>query len=847
MIPNFETYDLCIHGVRLPEVSLQPEDYKLANVDSVGSREEFLKRLAEEGLKRRGLSSKEYVDRLNYELSVYEKTGFTDYIILIWDILNFCKKNDIPTGRGRGSCPASLVLYSIGVTGIDPLKYGLYFERFVSEVRAKSQVVDGIRYIDGLMAPDVDIDIAHERRHEVVEYLFNKYPNRVCKLSTTATLKGKAVIKECAKIVGFYSNEAAEEISKAVPDLFGKVFSVEESNKSSERVKKFFDENPKVFKIAKQLEGVIKNKSSHASGYLISHGEDLLGNVIPLEKTKEGEKVSSFDMNYAQVLCIKVDLLGLQDLSLLAKVCKRIGLNHEDIDVEDPFIYEKFSKDMPTPYGLFQIGADCNFRVLNKVKPRDLGQLASVISLARPGALAYVDQFAEFVASGNYQSVHEFFDETLKETGSIPIFQEQLMRMIVDVGFSASDAELARRAVSKKKPEEVKKWRVKIEEKVVENKLDPKIGEVLWKLLNESANYSFNLSHAVSYATLSAASTFVKYKYPQDFYIECLNATEEKGDVRSEISLISKEVGYFGIQILPPDLSKSNIDFSKEGNNIRYGLKSVKGISDKSIGHLKSFVARERSNKFQIFNGAKECGLNIGILSALIQAGTMDSQLNGGDTRSSMVYEAQLFYLLTLREKLFALENGAKYNYSVFELVKDMPNWKNENGKPVVRATRLETLRKKAHPYREIFKQNSSMPELANYVYETQLLGYSYSNTLREICQKSHNRTISSSREFNEKDEFFFDICGSIKEIKYQKSKAGKQYLKIAVEDEVGDVNCMMFEPDVFDFVKGEVYEKLKEGSRVIISGKKWNDCLIIEKVRLLDEKIFMKLGDLKG
>jgi DNA polymerase-3 subunit alpha len=491
-IPTFEDYDLQIKGLRLPEVELTKDDYRLANVKEGTGSEEFLTSLARSSLKAMGFEDPKYTERLEYELDVYRKTGFTDYIILIWDILNFCRKNSIPVGKGRGSCPASLVLYAIGVTGIDPIEYELYFERFVSETRAKSEIIDGVRYIDGLMAPDVDIDIAHEHRHRVVEYLFSKYPNKCCKLSTTSTLKGRAVIKECAKIVGCYSNDVAEELAKAVPELFGKVYNVEESYKDSKKIKEFFDENPKVFDIAKKIEGLIKNKSSHASGYLVAYDDKILKEVIPLELNKEGDLISSFDMNYAQILCIKVDLLGLQDLTLLARVCDRIGIKYDEIDVENPEIYEHYQKEMPTPYGLFQIGADCNFRVLNKVKPKNLSQLSSVIALARPGALAYVDQFARFVETGEFESVHEYFDETLKETGSIPTYQESLLKMANKVGFSLAESEILRRATAKKSQEKTKEWQEKIANKIKENNLDPKIGEVLWKVASESANYSFN-------------------------------------------------------------------------------------------------------------------------------------------------------------------------------------------------------------------------------------------------------------------------------------------------------------------------------------------------------------------
>jgi len=847
---EFEDYSLDLHGVRLPKVKVDESDYKKVGIKDTVSNEKFLRLLCEFGLNdfiSKGIiaNSKkdEYEERVKYELEILKETGFLDYIILIWDIINFCKKEKIPTGAGRGSAAGSLVLFLIGVTAVDPIKYSLYFERFVSKTRARKINVDGIEYIDGLLAPDVDLDICHEDRHRVVEHLKTKYEDRCCKLATYFTLQTKAVVKECGKIVLEMPNEEVEHLAKQVPSLFGKVFSLEKAQEQSEDFNTFCSENSKFFTIAKKLHGLVKNKSSHPSGYLISYDKETMRDLIPRERSSSGEEVlSSFDMGYAQRICIKVDLLGLQDITLVSKVCDRVGISMHEIDLDSNKIYGNFKSEIETPYGLFQIGAPTNYSVLKTVKPQNLQQLAGVVSLARPGALAYVDQYRDYVQKGEAQSVHKFFDDVLEESGGIPLYQEQAMRMANKIGFTLEESETLRRIVGKKKVEEMKIWEEKVHEKIKEQNLDPEIGDVLWKVLSESANYSFNKSHAVSYAMLSATSVYLKFQHPLEFFAEALNLAQNRPNPLEEIAEIQRELTVFGIKLLPPDLIYSEMQFTIKGKDLRYGLSSIKGISSKSINGLNQFISHDRSNKFKVFNAARSSGLSIGILSALIQAGTLDSQLV--TNRPALVFEAQLWNLLTPREKEYALQHGEEYNYSTFSLVKDMDNWLTDSGNKFIRKGRLETLKTKAEPLRKIYYKNSKYPELANFIYESNLLGYSPSTTLRETCKDAHPRKLSNALEFiSALGNDSIDMAGEVLEASSTISKAGNPYFKIILSDESGKVTCMFFNPKLEKWK--EKHELPKKGERVIVSGNKWNDLLSINDIRTLDKKIYMKLSEL--
>jgi DNA polymerase III subunit alpha len=493
-------------GVKLPEIVIPKDILDELGLEEGSSNRDILYELSRKGLRERGITElpnkKDYYDRTIMELEIFEELGFIDYILLNWDVLYFCKKQNIPTGAGRGSAAGSLVLYLLGVTNIDPIKYDLFFERFVSRSRAKQIEHDGEVFLDGSLLADVDNDISYNRRSEVIEYIEKKYKGKTSKILTLNTLSGKLCMKECGKIVSELNETEVNQISDSIPKHFGKVVKLKVAYEESESFKKLVDRHPKAFHIAKKLEGLVKNTGVHPSGLSICYYEQ--SDIMPLQKTNDGSLVSGYDMDDVASLSVKFDILGLRTLSVVNDVCERIGLNVNDIDPHDPLIYTALS-DLQNPQGLFQIEADTNFKVCQTVAPRNLEQLSAVVAIARPGALDFKDRYANYVKTGESQSVHEFFDSILGYTGGIPLYQEQLMKMAVKVGFSLDESEQLRRIVGKKKVDEMQAWKAKISEKVsqLEN-ADPIIADVLWKVAEDSANYSFNKSHSISYAYLAA-------------------------------------------------------------------------------------------------------------------------------------------------------------------------------------------------------------------------------------------------------------------------------------------------------------------------------------------------------
>ncbi len=486
---SFSDLDVNVYGIRLPSFEIDKSIKSRIGVEENCDNLTFLRKLCEHGLKEKNKHEQKYLDRLEYELSIVDELSFTDYLILVWDVINFCHTNKIPTGLGRGSAAGSLILYSCSVTQIDPIRYGLFFERFISRSRARKQVINGITYLDGSLAPDVDLDICYYQRHRVLEYLEKKFENKTAKILTLNTLSSKLLIKECGKVIDEKPESEMTVVSGLIPKVFGQVKDVEEAYSEVEEFKKWCDENPRIYSVSRKLKDLIKNKGAHPSGVLLCY-ENILESC-PTERSSDGSIVSSFDMNWVTLFNVKLDILGLRGVSVVDDVCKNIGINLLDIDVNDSEIYRNF-QDLKTPHGLFQIEADTNFKVLKKVKPKNLEELSGVLALARPGALQFVDKYALYTNTETYESIHSLFDDVLKVTGGVALYQEQLMKMSTKIGFSLDEAEILRRIVGKKKVEEVKKWKQKIQDKIIENKLPQEAGDILWKVLEDSANYSFN-------------------------------------------------------------------------------------------------------------------------------------------------------------------------------------------------------------------------------------------------------------------------------------------------------------------------------------------------------------------
>jgi len=841
---QFSSLKLPLYGVRLPEFNVEESQKIKYGLSKTASNYDFLIQVCRNNFKKLRIPKEDYAkysERIKYEFETIKELGFLDYILLVFTVINYCSENSIPVGLGRGSAAGSLVLYLLGVTKVDPIKYELFFERFISKIRAKKQVVDEITYLDGSLMCDVDIDICYYNRPKVIKFLEQLFEGRTSKILTLTTLSGKLLIKECGKIVEEKTETEMNEVSALIPKTFGQVMDLKEAYDEVAELKKWCDNNPRVYNTALKLRNLIKNKSVHASGMMLSYYP--IEESCPVELTSDKEQVSSYDMNWSSISNVKLDLLGLRSVSIVDRVCKLVGIKVEDIDFNDVFIYQSI-QDLKTPHGCFQIEADTNFKVCKKVKPKNLEELSGVLALARPGALEFLEQYANFTNNNVYEPIHPFFDSVLNSSGGVALYQEQLMKMSHKIGFTLDEAEVLRRIVGKKKVEEVKKWKEKISDKIKENNLAPEIGDILWRILENSANYSFNKSHSMSYAALAACTIYLKFKYPKEFFLSLLEMTKHEPSPLEEISKIQKELRHFNIKLLGPHILKSETDFSIQGDNIRFGLSSIKGISEKTIDKLKNFKS-DQSNKFEVFEAAKEVGVSIGIISALIQAGALDGF---SFSRSRVVLEAQLWNLLTDKEKVLSMEYGSSLEYDLLKTIKKLSQTKNESGKLLIKESRLETIKKKYDPYLKIYQQNNKSESFANWFYENKLLGYSYNNTLLEIFHPKMPSLIPTNEVQASENNRVIYFVGKVEESSEWVSKNEKKTrtFKMIVSDELGSIPVLTFN-DKIDFNKSVNNDTLpQKDDIVIVKGTKKQDCVFAETFGIQTLKIYTRLSELK-
>lgn len=496
MLADFQKYEKpTVVGLRLPTIKIEKQYYQKYNLEESASNFEFLKAICREAVTRLGFdklpNKKEYFERAKYELETINELGFTDYFLLNWEIINNCVEKGIPTGGGRGSAAGSLVLCLIGVTKVDPIKYGLYFERFISRSRFKKFTEDGVDYFNGKDSVDVDTDVSYERRKEVIEFIQNRYAGKTCKILTLSTLSGKLCVKECGKIAAELDEQTMSYFSDAIPKKFGRVMPIAQAAEESEVFSAFKKNYPRAFEIARKLEGLNKNTGVHPSGIAISYHE--LVDVMPVQKTGDGDLVSGYSMNDVSQLMVKFDILGLRTLSVVHDIAKLTNISLKDIDISDPSIYLN-CEDLKHPQGLFQIEADTNFRVCQKIKPRNLEELSAVIAIARPGALAFVDEYCD-VKKGVKEIAkrHPELDKILAQTNGTILYQESLMQCASQVfGLSLEDAEIIRRATSKKSKEQMQIWEPIIFAKAKERNIPEEIAKFYWDTLIASADYSFN-------------------------------------------------------------------------------------------------------------------------------------------------------------------------------------------------------------------------------------------------------------------------------------------------------------------------------------------------------------------
>lgn len=609
-------------NIEIPLGVVQLPSFPVPDGDSA---ESYLKKLSSHGLQKRYGKhiTVETKMRLDYELSIIQKTGFAHYFLIVQDLVNWAKANGIVVGPGRGSAAGSIVSYLLNITEVDPLKYNLLFERFMNPER--------VTY------PDIDLDFADTRRGEVIEYITKKYgENHVAQIITFGTMAARAAVRDSGRALGL-SYQFCDEIAKMIP--FGA--SLEKALETVPELKTSYEKNPDtkwLIDAARRLEGVARHASTHACGIVIT--KDPLMDIVPLQHATSGgeEKkqsvVTQFEMHAIEDLgLLKMDILGLTNLSIIEETLKRIKeRTGKNIDIAQTPLSDQKPYQMlaaGNTVGVFQLEGAGMTKYLKELQPTSIEDIIVMISLYRPGTLD-AGMIPRFLARKNGREevtyLHPKLEHILKSTYGIMIYQEQLMQMAqIIAGFTLGEADILRKAIGKKIRKLLQEQKEKFMKGADKNKVSKKTAEELWKLVEPFDRYGFNRSHATAYALVAFQTAWLKTYYPIEFMASLLNA-EAKNVER--IAFLVTECKKEKITVLPPDINESDVGFTvRDNKNIRFGLGAIKNVGHNIVSVITG--ERLRGGKFTSLTDLLERiyskDLNKKSLEALTKSGAMDS------------------------------------------------------------------------------------------------------------------------------------------------------------------------------------------------------------------------------
>ena len=601
--------ELSFGKLHLPVYSV-PEGY---TVDT------YLEKLCRDGIGwRYGQASDLVSKRLEFELRVIKQMDYSGYFLIVWDMINFSRQNGIPVGPGRGSAAGSLVAYSLGITDIDPLRYGLLFERFLNPERVSM--------------PDIDIDFCYERRGEVINYVARKYgADRVAQIATFGTMAARAAIRDVGRTLNIPYSEV-DRVAKLVPSELH--ITIEKALNDSADLKEIYDSNRQIKKLidmAGLLEGMPRHASTHAAGVVITR--EPLTHYLPLYKASDGPLTTQFAKDQVEELgLLKMDLLGLRTLTVIADVIKALEENRgvkvdmAAIPLDDEKTYDLFCRGEGT--GVFQLESSGMRAILRDLRPSVFEDIVALVALYRPGPLGS-GMVNDFILNKHGQRkityLHPRLEPILKDTYGVILYQEQVMRISSDLaGFSLGEADLLRRAMGKKKPEIIAGLRAQFVEGAVKNNINAEIAGQIFDLMEFFAGYGFNKSHSAAYALVSYQTAYLKANYTVEFMTALLTSVRDNTD---KVVVYIEESRRLGIDVLPPDVNQSRESFSVEGARIRFGLAAIKNVGLAAVEAI--IASREKDGPFMNF--ADFCSrldtraVNRRVVENLIKAGAMES------------------------------------------------------------------------------------------------------------------------------------------------------------------------------------------------------------------------------
>ncbi|MGF2617367.1 DNA polymerase III subunit alpha [Rossellomorea vietnamensis] len=631
------------------------------------SADQYLEKVCLQGLKERGLENTGiYMDRLKYELSVILKMNFSDYFLIVWDFMKFAREQHILTGPGRGSAAGSLVAYILKITDVDPIVHGLLFERFLNPER--------------ISMPDIDIDFPDYRREEVIEYVHRKYGDlHVAQIITFGTLAAKAALRDTARVFGFNSKEL-EQLSKFVPSRHG--LSLKSAYDESADFRDFINESQhkqRLFQTALKLEGLPRHASTHAAGVIIS--ERPLVDLIPIQAGPGDVHLTQYPMEVLEEIgLLKMDFLGLRNLTILDRIVSSIrkgtGKNFslDALPQNDEKTFQLLSQGRTD--GVFQLESDGMKNVLVKLRPTSFEDIVAVNALFRPGPMENIPVFiSRKHGEESIDYPHADLKEILGITYGVIVYQEQIMQIASKMaGFSLGEADLLRRAVSKKKRDVLDSERKHFIDGALKKGYTFETAEKIYDLIVRFANYGFNRSHAVAYSMIAYQLAYLKANYPSYFLAALLTSVIGND---AKVAQYIREAKQNDIDILPPSINLSQFPFKVEKRGIRYSLGAIRGVGAAALKEIyKERQGKPFADLFDLCLRVSVKAVNRKTLEALVFSGALD---DFGEDRATLLASLDVAIehseLVRPRDQEYDLfeEEEAFFLKPKYTVVEDMP------------------------------------------------------------------------------------------------------------------------------------------------------------------------------
>jgi len=771
----------------------------------------YLESLCREGLKKRyPVIEKKHTDRLEYELSVIKKMGFASYFLIVWDFIKYSKDHGIPVGPGRGSGAGSIVTYTLGITDICPLKYDLLFERFLNPER--------------ISMPDLDIDFADFGREQVIDYVRNKYGENNCaQIITFGAMEAKMVVKDVGRVMGFTPAET-QKLADAIPAKL----SIPDAITESKELQQAMRDNPKVadlIKIASKLEGTKRHTGVHAAGLIVAP-EDVR-HFSPLAIGKKNVITTQYDGKILPDLgLLKVDFLGLQNLTVINEAVKLIKKKEPDFDLDKISLEDKKTFKLlqeAKTFGIFQLESEGMKDLVRRMKPSNIDDITALNALYRPGPIGagMLDMFVNRKHGREKVAYdHPLQEPILKNTYGTILYQEQVMQMSMDIGgFTAGQADGLRKAMGKKLVDKMEAARVKFVEGGKAKGIDSVITNKIFDNMAKFAGYGFNKSHSAAYAYVTYRTAYLKAHYTLEYMTACMN-NEIGKSADSKIIEYIDDVKQFGIKTLPPDIRYSQSKFSVEGKNIRFGLTAIKNVGEGAAENI--VEAREKFGKFESFEDFLSkidlSAVNKRAIECLCKAGVFDCF-----GKNKLEVRAKI--LDNIEDSMQrAVKNKKEQNDSQGFLF----------GSDEIATTAVNVMDKKIPPLDETVAL-----EYEKEVLDFYLSGHPLEKYKRDLIAFSANRFDKipvPSENVDLKNAKIVRLAGMITSIRSLVSKLDKkEFASFILSDLYANIDCVIF-PKTYKEFKGYLVEKNIVVAKGKLISKKGKSQLVISEICSLDE-----------